>query len=35
MKAAVLEQFGEPFKIHDDWADPECGPGDAVIKVEA
>jgi D-arabinose 1-dehydrogenase-like Zn-dependent alcohol dehydrogenase len=35
MKAAVIEQFGEPLKIHGDWADPECGPSDAVIKVEA
>ncbi len=35
MKAAVIEQFGEPLKIHGDWADPECGPRDAVIKVEA
>ena len=35
MKAAVTEQFGEPLKIHGDWADPECGPRDAVIKVEA
>jgi D-arabinose 1-dehydrogenase-like Zn-dependent alcohol dehydrogenase len=35
MKAAVLEQFGEPLRIHDDWADPECGPRDAVLRVEA
>jgi D-arabinose 1-dehydrogenase-like Zn-dependent alcohol dehydrogenase len=35
MKAAVIEQFGEPLKIHDDWSDPECGPHDAIIKVEA
>ena len=35
MRAAVMEQFGEPLKVHDDWADPECGPRDAVIKVEA
>lgn len=35
MKAAVMEQFGEPFTIHDDWPDPECGPRDAVLKVEA
>ena len=35
MKAAVIEQFGEPLKIHNDWSDPECGPRDAIIKVEA
>lgn len=35
MKAAVMEQFGEPLKVHDDWSDPECGPRDAIIKVEA
>lgn len=35
MKAAVFEQFGGPLKVHSDWSDPECGPGDAIIKVEA
>ena len=35
MKAAVIEQFGEPLVIHNDWTDPECGPRDAVLKVEA
>ena len=35
MKAAVIEQFGEPLKVHSDWSDPECGPRDAIIKVEA
>lgn len=35
MKAAVIEQFGQPLVVHDNWADPECGPGDAVIRVEA
>ena len=35
MKAAVMEAFGEPLTIHDDWADPECGPRDAVLRVEA
>ncbi len=35
MKAAVMEQFGEPLKVHDDWKDPECGPRDAIITVEA
>jgi D-arabinose 1-dehydrogenase-like Zn-dependent alcohol dehydrogenase len=35
MKAAVIEQFGKPLKVHNDWSDPECGPRDAIIKVEA
>jgi D-arabinose 1-dehydrogenase-like Zn-dependent alcohol dehydrogenase len=35
MRAAVIEQFGEPMKVHDDWSDPECGPRDAVLRVEA
>lgn len=35
MKAAVLEQFGEPFKIYDNWSDPQCGSHDAIIQVEA
>ncbi|HWC07142.1 MAG TPA: zinc-binding dehydrogenase [Gemmatimonadota bacterium] len=35
MKAAVMEAFGEPLKIHDDWADPQCGPGDVVLELKA
>ncbi|MDT8341137.1 MAG: alcohol dehydrogenase catalytic domain-containing protein [Longimicrobiales bacterium] len=35
MKAAVIEQFGEPMVVHAEWAEPECGPRDAVIRVEA
>lgn len=35
MKAAVIEKFGEPLVVHSDWAEPECGPRDAVIRVEA
>lgn len=35
MRAAVMEKFGVPLVIHEDWADPECGPGDAVLRVEA
>lgn len=35
MKAAVMEQFGEPLKLHSNWDDPECGPHDAVIEVGA
>ena len=33
MKAAVMEAFGEPLKIHQDWPDPECGPNDVVLEV--
>lgn len=35
MKAAVLEKFGAPLVIKTDFPDPECGPTDVVIKVEA
>jgi len=35
MKAAVMEQFGEPLSIYSDWSDPDCGPHDAVIEVGA
>ncbi len=35
MKAAVMEEFGKPLTIHRDWSDPECGPHDAVLRVEA
>lgn len=35
MRAAVMEQFGEPLKVHENWSDPECRPTDAIIKVEA
>jgi alcohol dehydrogenase len=35
MKAAVMEAFGAPLKIDSDWPDPECGPRDAVIELEA
>ncbi len=35
MKALVMEKFGGPLAIRDDWKDPQCGPRDAVIKVEA
>jgi len=35
MKAAVLEAFREPLKVRDDWPDPEIGPDDALVKVEA
>ena len=35
MKAAVLEAFKTPMKMHENWPDPECGPEDAIVKVEA
>lgn len=35
MKAAVLEAFKTPMKVHTNWAEPECGPDDAVVKVAA
>lgn len=35
MKAAVMEQIGKPLVVHNDWPDPECGPSDAVLRVEA
>lgn len=35
MKAAVMEQFGQPLVIRNDWREPDCGPRDAVIEVGA
>jgi len=35
MKAAVMEQFGKPLTMHSSWSDPECGPDDVILKVEA
>ncbi len=35
MKAAVLEAFRTPMKVHNNWPDPKCGPDDAIIKVAA
>jgi D-arabinose 1-dehydrogenase-like Zn-dependent alcohol dehydrogenase len=35
MKAAVMEAFGAPLKIHAGWKDPECGSRDALLEVEA
>ena len=35
MRAAVMKAYGEPLEIHDDWTDPECGPGDVVLEVKA
>ena len=35
MKAAVVEELGKPLVVHNDWPDPDCGPTDAVLRVEA
>lgn len=35
MKAAVVEQVGEPLVVHSDWPDPKCGPTDVVLRIEA
>jgi alcohol dehydrogenase/propanol-preferring alcohol dehydrogenase len=35
MKAAVMEEFGKPLRIEENWSDPECGPRDVVIEVGA
>ena len=35
MKAAVMKEFGKPLAVVNDWKDPECGPADAVLRVEA
>jgi D-arabinose 1-dehydrogenase-like Zn-dependent alcohol dehydrogenase len=35
MKAAVVERIGEPLVVHPHWPDPECGPEDAVVQVQA
>lgn len=34
MKAAVVEEIGKPLVVHRDWPDPDCGPTDAVLRVE-
>lgn len=35
MKAAVVEQIGEPLVMHTDWPDPQCEATDVVLRVEA
>ena len=35
MKAAVLEELNRPMVIHQHWPDPQPGPQDAIIRVEA
>jgi D-arabinose 1-dehydrogenase-like Zn-dependent alcohol dehydrogenase len=35
MKAAVIEELNKPMVVHTDWPDPQPGPRDAIIRVEA
>ena len=35
MKAAVVESIGGPLVVHENWPDPECGPEDVVVEVQA
>ena len=35
MRAAVVEAFKEPLTVWNDWPDPEVGPYDVLVKVEA
>ena len=35
MKAAVLEVLNQPLVMHQHWPDPQPGPRDAIIRVEA
>ena len=35
MRAAVVEAFKEPLTVWNDWPDPEVGPDDVLVKVEA
>jgi D-arabinose 1-dehydrogenase-like Zn-dependent alcohol dehydrogenase len=35
MKAAVVEEIAKPLVVHANWPDPECGPDDAVVEVQA
>jgi D-arabinose 1-dehydrogenase-like Zn-dependent alcohol dehydrogenase len=35
MKAAVMEEFNKPLVIQENFQDPECGPNDVIVKVEA
>jgi D-arabinose 1-dehydrogenase-like Zn-dependent alcohol dehydrogenase len=35
MKAAVVEEIARPLVVHANWPDPECGPDDAVVEVQA
>jgi D-arabinose 1-dehydrogenase-like Zn-dependent alcohol dehydrogenase len=35
MKAAVIEELNSPMVVHANWPDPQPGPQDALIRVEA
>ena len=35
MKAAVVEEIAKPLVVHSNWPDPDCGPNDAVVEVQA
>ena len=35
MKAAVVEEIAKPLVVHTHWPDPDCGPDDAVVEVQA
>ncbi|HZG59255.1 MAG TPA: zinc-dependent alcohol dehydrogenase family protein [Anoxybacillus sp.] len=35
MKAAVMEDFNKPLVIQKNFQDPDCGPNDVIVKVEA
>ena len=35
MKAAVVEEIAKPLVVHSNWPDPECGPEDAIVEVQA
>lgn len=35
MKAAVIEELRKPMVVHTNWPDPQPGPQDAIIRVEA
>jgi D-arabinose 1-dehydrogenase-like Zn-dependent alcohol dehydrogenase len=35
MKAAVIEELNKPMVVYDNWPDPQPGPRDAIIRVEA
>jgi D-arabinose 1-dehydrogenase-like Zn-dependent alcohol dehydrogenase len=35
MKAAVIEELNKPMVVHNNWPDPQPGPRDAIVRVEA
>ena len=34
MKALVLEEIGQPMKVHNDWPEPKCPADGAIVRVE-